>query len=50
MTFQYYKMLARAIRVFAIYLQASYNIKYLDLSHNEFGEAAGEILGPAIGT
>ena len=24
-------------------------MKYLDLSRNEFGEVAGEILGPAIG-
>lgn len=30
-------------------LQSSLHIRYLDLSHNEFGEAGGEILGPAVG-
>lgn len=29
--------------------QSSLHIKHLDLSHNEFGEAAGELLGPALG-
>ena len=31
-------------------MQGSYHIQHLDLSHNEFGEKAGEILGPALGT
>ena len=30
-------------------MQSSYKVKFLDLSHNEFGAAAGEILGPALG-
>ncbi len=30
-------------------VQASLHMKYLDLSHNEFGEAGGELLGSAIG-
>ena len=30
-------------------MQFSLHMRYLDLSHNEFGEAAGEVLGPAIG-
>lgn len=29
--------------------QTSLHMRYLDLSHNEFGEVAGEVLGPAIG-
>ena len=31
------------------FMQSSYKVKYLDLSHNEFGEVAGGILGPALG-
>ena len=31
-----------------IILQNTIKIEYLDLSHNEFGEEAGKILGPAI--
>ena len=30
-------------------VQSSLHMRHLDLSHNEFGEAAGELLGPAIG-
>ena len=30
-------------------MQASFRISYLDLSHNEFGEAAGVALGEALG-
>lgn len=30
-------------------MQSSLHLKYLDLSHNQFGERGGEILGPAIG-
>ena len=30
-------------------IQTSYHIKHIDLSHNEFSEAAGQVLGPAIG-
>ena len=32
-----------------IIMQSSFHIKHLDLSHNEFGEESGEILGPALG-
>ena len=32
-----------------IIIQSSFHIKHLDLSHNEFGEESGEILGPALG-
>ena len=30
-------------------IQTSYHIRHLDLSHNEFGEESGVILGPALG-
>ena len=30
-------------------MQTSYHIRHLDLSHNEFGEESGVILGPALG-
>ncbi len=30
-------------------LQKSFQISYVDLSHNEFGEEAGELLGAALG-
>ena len=36
-------------RVFQLHLQSSYKVTFLDLSHNEFGEVAGQILGPALG-
>ena len=35
--------------VSASLLQTSFQISYLDLSHNEFGEAAGILLGEALG-
>ena len=38
----------KAIEPLAELLRGSYHIKFLDLSHNEFGEEAGIILGPAI--
>lgn len=39
----------KAVEPLAELLRGSYHIKFLDLSHNEFGEEAGIILGPAIG-
>jgi len=29
-------------------IRGSFHIKYLDLSHNEFGEEGGLVLGPAL--
>ena len=39
----------KAAEPLADVIRGSYHIKFLDLSHNEFGEDAGLILGPAIG-
>ena len=39
----------KAAEPLAELIRGSYHIQYLDLSHNEFGEEAGLILGPALG-